>query len=65
VFASSAPDVLGGPDVDRVVVTDTIPAAPLPQGAFAAKLVRLSVAPLVAEAIRRLHADLPLSDLLA
>jgi len=65
VFAASAPEVLGGPDVDRVVVTDTIAAAPLPQGAFAAKLVRLSVAPLVAEAIRRLHADLPLSELLA
>jgi ribose-phosphate pyrophosphokinase len=65
VFAASAPDALGGPDVDRVVVADTIPAVPLPQGPFAAKLVRLSVVPLVAEAIRRLHADLPLSDLLA
>jgi ribose-phosphate pyrophosphokinase len=65
VFAPGAADALGGPDVDRVVVTDSIPAAPLPQCAFAAKLVRVSVAPLVAEAIRRLHADLPLSDLLA
>jgi ribose-phosphate pyrophosphokinase len=65
VFASTAPDTLAGPDVDQVVVTDSIPARPLPQGPFAAKLVRLSVAPLIAEAIRRLHADLPLTDLSA
>jgi len=65
VFASTAPDMLGGPDVDQVVVTDSIPERPLPEGPLAGKLVRLSVAPLVAEAIRRLHADLPLSDLSA
>jgi len=65
VFAPGAAETLAGPDVDRVLVTDSLPARPLPQGELAAKLVRLPIAPLVAEAIRRLHADLPLSDLSA
>jgi len=65
VFAPSAPDVLGGADVDRIVVSDSIPAATLPDGPFAAKLERLSVAPLFAEAIRRLHGGGSLSELLA
>ena len=64
VFAATVADALAGADVDRVIVTDSIPAPPLPEGDFAAKLVRLPIAPLLAEAIRRLHADLPLSDLL-
>lgn len=65
VFAPTAPDMLGGADVDRVIVTDSLPPRPLPAGGFAAKLQRLTVTPLVAEAIRRLHAELPLSDLMA
>jgi ribose-phosphate pyrophosphokinase len=65
VFAATAAAVLGGADVERVVVTDTIPAARVPAGALADKLVRLSVAPLVAEAIRRLHEDGSLTELQA
>lgn len=65
VFAPTAPDMLAGADVDRVIVTDSLPPRSLPAGGFAAKLQRLTVAPLVAEAIRRLHAELPLSDLVA
>jgi len=65
VFAPTAPDVLGGADVDQVIVTDSLPVRPLSAGDFEAKLQRLTVAPLFAEAIRRLHAELPLSDLMA
>jgi ribose-phosphate pyrophosphokinase len=64
VFAPTAPDVLGGPDVDRVLVTDSIPAQSMPAGPFAAKLRRLGVAPLIAEAIARLHTGGSLSALL-
>jgi len=65
VFASTAPEALAGADVDRVVVTDSIPAQPLPEGAFAAKLERLSVATLFAEAIRRLNTGGSLAELQA
>ena len=65
VFAPTAPDMLAGRDVDQVLITDSLPAQPMPAGPFAAKLVRMPVAPLFAEAIRRLHADLSVSDLLA
>jgi ribose-phosphate pyrophosphokinase len=56
VFAPTAPDLLAGPDVDQILITDSLPAPPMPAGPFAAKLRRLSVAPLIAEAIARLNA---------
>jgi ribose-phosphate pyrophosphokinase len=56
VFAPTAPDMLASPDVDQVLITDSLPGQPLPAGPFAAKLQRLSVAPLIAEAIARLNA---------
>ena len=56
VFAPTAPDMLATPDVDQVLVADSLPAQPMPAGPFAAKLQRLPVAPLIAEAIARLHA---------
>jgi ribose-phosphate pyrophosphokinase len=69
VFAYATHAVLSGPAVDRiqkspieeVVVSDTIP--PSPAAAACRKIRSLSVAPLLAEAIRRIHAADSLSSL--
>ncbi len=69
VFAYATHAVLSGPAVERitkspieeVVVTDTIPFAPA--AAACPKLKQLSVAPLLAEAIRRIHEADSLSSL--
>jgi ribose-phosphate pyrophosphokinase len=45
-------------------VTDTVPPFRLPAGARRDKLVILPAAPLLAEAIARLHDDRALTDLL-
>jgi ribose-phosphate pyrophosphokinase len=55
VLAEEANAVLASADVDEIVVTDTIPPRHLVDGALKAKLEQLTVAPLFAEAIRRLH----------
>ena len=69
VFAYASHAVLSGPAVDRitkspieeVVVTDTIQLPP--NAAGCAKIRSLSVAPLLAEAIRRIHSADSLSSL--
>jgi ribose-phosphate pyrophosphokinase len=61
VFATATHGVLSGPAIERilasrieqVIVTDTIPLSAA--GAACAKVVQLSVAPLLAEAIQRIH----------
>lgn len=55
VFAPAAGATLGESAIEQVVVTDSIPATRVTDARLAHKLVRLSVAPLFAEAIRRLH----------
>ena len=55
LFAQPADAVLAGSAIDRIVVTDTIGGARLADAAVVARLERVSVAPLVAEAIARLH----------
>ena len=50
--------------IDRVVVTDSVPAFRLGDKAARAKLDILPVAPLLAETIRRLRAGGTLTDLL-
>ena len=47
------------PPVDKVLVTDTI----RPQASYPAKIVVLSVAPLLAETIRRIHSGKSVSSL--
>jgi ribose-phosphate pyrophosphokinase len=69
VFAYASHAVLSGPAVDRiskspieeVVVTDTIQLPPNASGC--PKIRSLSVAPLLAEAIRRIHSADSLSSL--
>jgi ribose-phosphate pyrophosphokinase len=55
VFAQAANTVLGECDVERIVVTDTIPPLRVTDPRLKSRLTQVSVAPLFAEAIRRLH----------
>ena len=64
LFMSGAKSALMNPAIDRVVVTDSVPAFRLGDKSARAKLDILPAAPLLAEAIRRLRAGAALSDLL-
>jgi ribose-phosphate pyrophosphokinase len=63
LFMQGAAEVLADPAIERLVVSDSVPAFRLPAGAAREKLVILPAAPLLAEAIRRLQAGQPLADL--
>ncbi len=64
LFAGSANSVLAASAVERIVVTDTVPPYRVTDPGLAAKRVELSTANLFAEAIRRIHADGSIVDLL-
>jgi ribose-phosphate pyrophosphokinase len=64
LFMKGAAEALADPALERIVVTDAVPAFRLPPGATRDKLVMLPSAPLLAEAIARLHEGRPLTDLL-
>jgi len=64
LFMPGADAALKDAALDRIVVTDSVPAFRLSDAAAKAKLDTLAVAPLLAEAIRRLHAGETLADLL-
>jgi ribose-phosphate pyrophosphokinase len=64
LFMPGAAEALADPAIDRVVATDAVPPFRLAPGLARDKLETLPSAPLFAEAIRRLHLGLPLSDLL-
>ncbi len=55
VFAEAANEVLGQCDLERIVVTDTIPPLRVIDARLKSRLTQISAAPLFAEAIRRLH----------
>lgn len=55
VFAEAANGVLGQCDLERIVVTDTIPPLRVIDARLKSRLTQVSAAPLFAEAIRRLH----------
>lgn len=62
VLAGSAMDNFSGPEVDEIVITDTIPT----EGrcdAIAHKMTVLSVGELLGEAIKRIHEDRSISEL--
>ena len=55
LFMAGSAEMLADPAIDRLVVTDTVPAFRLAPGAARNKLEVLPAAPLFAEAILRLH----------
>ena len=64
LFVDHAARVIDDPAIDRWLVTDTIPPFRLPPELAARRLEIVSVAPLFASAIRRLHQDGSLVNLL-
>ena len=64
LFMAGAAEVLADPAIERLVVTDAVPAFRLPPGSVRDKLDILPVAPLLAETIRRLDERRALADLL-
>jgi ribose-phosphate pyrophosphokinase len=64
LFMPGAETALADPAIDRIIATDSVPAFRLPPGPVRDKLETVSAAPLLAETIRRLHENKPLSDLL-
>jgi len=64
LFMTGASDVIADPTIERFVVTDTVLPFRLDPGAVRDKIDTVSAAPLLAEAIRRLHDGLALTDLL-
>jgi ribose-phosphate pyrophosphokinase len=63
VLAAEAGPTLRDAPIDQVCVTDTITARPAVQSLLGPRLVRIPVASLVGEAIRRLHDDASLVEL--
>ena len=64
-FAAEADENLAQPELERLVITDTIPPFRLHSEATRTKLKVLSVAPLFGEAIERIHSGGSIVDLLA
>lgn len=64
VFVGEADKVLADPALDLVIVTDSIPPLRLPQQLLQNKIKVLETATLFAEAIRRLHTDGSLAELM-
>jgi len=64
LFTPGAESALADPALDRIIVTDTVPAFRFKGETARAKVETLAAAPLLAEAIRRLHSGETLTDLL-
>lgn len=64
LFMPGAEAALEEPALDRIVVTDSVPPFRLNAAAARAKIDTIAVAPLLAEAVRRLHGGSALTDLL-
>jgi len=64
VFSTKASQVLAEAPLESIVVTDTIPPFHLNSDVVRNKLVVLDTTPLVAEAIRRIHSDRSIVELL-
>lgn len=65
LFMAGAAEALADPAIERIITTDSVPPFRLPVGAVREKLDTADAAPLLGEAIRRLHAGEALTDLMA
>lgn len=63
LFMPGSETALADPAIERIVVADTVPPFRLGEGPVREKLDIVPVGPLLAEVIRRLHHDMPLTDL--
>ena len=63
LFMAGAAEAIADPAIDRLVIADAVPPFRLPAGPARNKVDVLPAAPLLAEAIRRIHAGQALSDL--
>ena len=63
LFMAGSAEVLADRAIDQIIIADTVPPFRLDHLAQNSKLVILPTAPLLAEAIRRLHEELSLTDL--
>jgi ribose-phosphate pyrophosphokinase len=64
LFMPGVEEALGDPAIDRIMTTDSVPPFRLAAKGVRDKLDIIPAAPLLAEAIRRLHENRPLSDLM-
>jgi len=64
LFMEGAAEAIAGPALDHVVVSDAVPPFRLDHPETNKKLTVLPAAPLLAEAIRRLHQERSLTDLM-
>lgn len=65
LFTGTASEVVADPVIERIVVTDAVPPFRLPRELLDRKVEVLPVAPLLAEAIMRMHEGQSLSELAA
>lgn len=65
MFTAASGQVLATPDLDRIVVTDTVSPDRVDTAAIRSRLTVVSVAPLIARAIRALHEEQPMTDVRA
>ena len=65
LFAGNADENLAVPALEQVVITNSVPPFRLSAGAVREKLEVLDVAPLFAEAIKRIHSGASIVDLLS
>ena len=64
LFTAKAADLFGDPALETLVVTDTVPPFRVAPNVVHGKLRVISCVPLIAEAIRRMHTDGSLTQLL-
>ena len=64
LFSGDAGKRLMAAGLEKIIVTDTVPPFRLPQGTVEKHVEIVSIAPLIAAAIRRLHEGRSLSDLI-
>lgn len=63
LFTGRAAEAIGAPALDRVLVSDSVPPFRLPPALLGPRVEVVGVAPLLAEAIRRLHEGGSITDL--